>query len=80
MKLEITSETKIASLATIIGMLIAYYIFPDLVVLVPLGILAFLFFSYPGTEKVGIVGMTKYLQTMFAVTLIAVIGIMLMAR
>jgi len=78
--LDITRSTKIASLVTIIGMVTAYSISPNLAVLVPSGILLFLFFSYPGTEKVGIVGMAKHLQTMYTVTLIAVIGIILLVR
>jgi len=80
MKLELTRNTKIASLVTIIGMSVTYIISPNLAVLVPSGILLFLLFSYPGTEKVGIVGMAMHLQTVYAVTLIAAISIILMVR
>ena len=78
MKLELTRNTKIASLVTIIGMLVTHSISSYLVVIVPLGILTILLFSYPGTEKVGIVGMAGRIQTMYAVALIAAIGIILM--
>lgn len=80
MKLDITRSTKMTSLVTIIGMLVANSISSYLVIIVPLGILTILLFSYPGTEKVGIVGMAKHLQTVYAVALIASIGIILMVR
>lgn len=78
MKLEITRNTKIASLITIIGILIAHSIYPGLVAIVPLGMLVILTCLWPGTEKVGIDGTGKYLQTMFAVALVGAIGIVLM--
>lgn len=73
--IEISKVTKIAVLVTTVGILVAYKFFPGpaffAVSIIVLTLLAIL---YPGTEKIGIVGMAEYLQAAFVTTIITVIA------
>jgi hypothetical protein len=76
--IELTKTTKIASLVTVAGLLVANIVSPEAVLAVPIVILFSMMFLYPGCEKVGIRGMAGYLQAAFTVTLISLIAIILM--
>lgn len=76
-KIVICKEAKRASIVTMVTMLLFRTFYPGLMIFVPLGILTFLFLSYPRCEKVGIVGMMIRMQAMYVVTLVAIILILI---
>ncbi len=69
-KIEISKITKIAFIATILGILLAWIFKKELMPFVPLVVLFVLMFSYPGTEKIGTKGFAQYAQAGFAVVAI----------
>lgn len=76
-KIVIYKEAKIASIVTMVTMLLFRMFYPDLMIFVPLGILTFLLLSYPRCEKVGMMGMARRMQTMYIVTLVSIILILI---
>ncbi len=68
--IEISKVTKIAVLATIIGILISHVFSPILTLCVPIIILFLLMIFYPGCEKIGIEGGSEWRQAGFCVAFI----------